>query len=133
MIKLEVTQCPNMNLIGEVLYFTNELHIGSDIRNHLYLPVEGIQKHHLKLTFVENRFLAQLNENIEFIHVNGKRTTANKFISKNDTLKFETVEIKILEFEPENPKSLKQYLNEQVQKISTEDPERMTIIQDIEV
>jgi hypothetical protein len=113
LIEFEIVKSHDPDLIGPYTILRNKLSFGRD-RHSLPLPAAeeypSPHTHFLLLEVSPQGLALKKSPNIPFILVNGKRTSYNRKLSKNDSITFLDLTFRILRFEHQLPLSKKEIL-----------------------
>ncbi|MBT4791985.1 MAG: hypothetical protein HON90_10470 [Halobacteriovoraceae bacterium] len=131
MIELEIIESTDVNRLGKYFFHSNSISFGSHINDKLYSCDKNIIGAHLNFHIEGKKLQLLMSDEIESIHINGKKTTASKQIYNNDIIRVGKTEILILKFSAEVEATRKKFFNERVIQLQHEDPARIKIIQQI--
>jgi hypothetical protein len=95
MIKLQVISSNNQELIGEIVFYKNQIYIGKD-SNEILISEDTIVHKHISLEIFPNGIFLYPNNNIDFYLINGKRAISYRKINIEDTFTIGTNKFKIL-------------------------------------
>lgn len=129
MVLLEVIESPNIDRIGEYEFYRDDISFGTSQWDQVLIIEVGILHSHCILKMESNKLILVINENVEFIHVNGKRTTSSKILKINDKFRIGNTTIKVLNFSSKNIQTRKEFLNAKVQRVQDENPDLIPILQ----
>lgn len=129
MVLLEVIESPNIDRIGEYEFYRDDISFGTSQWDQVLIIEVGILHSHCILKMESNKLILNINENVDFIHVNGKRTTSSKTLKVSDLFKIGNTTIKVLNFSSETIQTRKEFLNAKVQIVHGKSPELIPILQ----
>lgn len=115
MIKFEIVNSPDQEVLSTFEYFQNLIYIGRTTGN-LTIEDPEIHRTHLLIEVVEGEVLVHPQKDVEFYLINGKRATTPRKIKINDTVGLGKTTLKLLAFQETESSSKKKTLN---QKLST--------------
>jgi hypothetical protein len=106
MIQLQVNSSPDLDMIGEALYYHQNLWFGRNQGDILINDPEMLNRH-LQLKVSKKGLFAHPHPDLEYFHVNGKRVAGIKNIGPKDvlTLGKTKITIKNFMFDPNQTKS----------------------------
>lgn len=116
MIDIEILNSPDEKRLGRYVFHKDEISFGSNLNDELLLDEEEISPSHISIVIKEFKLYVHLREGIDFILVNGKRTTAAKLLKATDTITIGKTTLKINNFLIENHKTRKEFLNAKVEE-----------------
>ena len=128
MIKLSIIDSKDSDRIGEFQIFKDLIYIGSNHDADIFLPQDEVVSNHIFLEIVDGSLLAHLGRDIDFILINGKRTTTFKRLKAHDSIKIGSAEMKILEFSDSQTSTIKEQINSRLSEIKSSKPELMELI-----
>ncbi|MBL7665550.1 MAG: hypothetical protein JNM93_10490 [Bacteriovoracaceae bacterium] len=125
MIKIEITSATNTDLLGTRTFHKNSITIGNRLCD-VFIEHEG--------TF----FLDIIDEQLHFNNqktrykLNSKTATLSKNLKVNDTIAFENVEFKILEFSTSAQLTKREFLNREVETLLNTNPEGAALLKELQ-
>ena len=86
MINLKITDSVDPEKIGNYTFHKNLIYIGNKYSCDIYIKDNSIISNHIFIEVIEQRLLVHLNKEIDFILINGKRTTGHKYVGVGETI-----------------------------------------------
>ena len=77
MIKLAILKAKDNNRLGEYLFYSNLIYLGSNHDADIYAPLEEIGKNHIFIEIADNNLLIHLGKNVDYILVNSQQFYLN--------------------------------------------------------
>jgi hypothetical protein len=130
MIKFEIINSPDSEMIGEFEFTRNLITLGGE-HDHVWLHDPVVSDTHLTFEVTEKHLNCYLNQDLEFFHVNGKRTKVFKTLKVNDVIKVGHTEIKIIFCSLTQIDSLKETLNKNMDLIIKDHPKILEVIKEL--
>lgn len=128
MIKIEVTSSNDTDRLGYFLFYKDLIYVGSNHDADLYIPDDQISNNHIFLEVVDTKLLTHLGRGVEFMLINGKRTTSFKTLRVGDSVSLNTLTFKVLEYEASKYGSISNFLKERVSDVKANEPELMELL-----
>jgi hypothetical protein len=130
MIKIEVIESQDLNLLGSVTFQKNLITLG-DLKDDFPLHDELLFSQHLIIEVEENIINCFLNPDVDFFHVNGKRTKVYKSLHVNDVIQIGNTKFKILEANFSHIPTLNEILNKKMDELIKSKPDIVEIIKEL--
>ena len=131
MIEIEILKTTNNDRQGSYKIYQNQLTIGSNIKNYIYLPEDDLPDSTCQLTIKQNKLFISFNESNFQYHLNKKICKISKSLKINDEIQLSNTRIKIINFIEETVITRKEFLNSKVQEIGKDDHELVNFIQEL--
>lgn len=128
MIKFEIVNSPDQEVLSTFEYFQNVIYIGRTTGN-LTIEDPEIHRTHLLIEVVEGEVLVQPQKDVEFYLINGKRATTPRKIKINDNVGFGKTTLKLLAFEQTEPSSKKKTLNQKLSALIESGSRKLPVIE----
>lgn len=128
MIKIEIIESNLEDHLGVYDFYKNIVYFGKNHDAEFYLPHSNLISNHLFIEIVENKLIAQIHKDVDYIFVNKKRTTQFKHIKQGDIIQLSDIKLKIIDFKYDEMFQKNQILNEKVKAIQEQDPELLALI-----
>lgn len=128
MIRIEIIEANSADHLGVYDFYKNIVYFGKNHDAEFYLPHSNLINNHLFIEIVENKLIAQLHKDVDYILVNKKRTAQFKHIKQGDLIQLSDIQFKIISFNHEKIIQKSQFLNERVSAIQQDDPELLALI-----
>jgi hypothetical protein len=128
MIKIEITHANLEDHKGVYDFYKNIVYFGKNHDAEFYLPHSNLISNHLFIEIVENKLIAQIHKDVDYIIVNKKRTTQFKHLKHGDLVELSDIKFKILDFSYEELIQKIQVLNDRVKAIQRNDPDLLELI-----
>lgn len=111
MIKFEIFKAKDSDRNGVYDFGHNLISVGANISNDLYMPDHDLLDEYISLEVMQDFVLVTLLDEDNHFLYQGKRTLKSKKIKKNNSIQFNGVELKLLDFELSAPRTLREELN----------------------
>ena len=108
MIKVKVVKADNPDYLGDYEFNKNLIYVGSNHEADLYFPESDLSFNHIFIEIVEDKLITHIHQDIEYINVNGKRTTNFKILKLHDTIEIHGIRFAITDFKITEYKTRKQ-------------------------
>ncbi len=129
MIEIEILSSNDPDRVGKYQIFHNEMTIGAQKDNFIYLPTDEVPKELFMMNIQENKLhLKLMQEDITF-HLNGKITKISKQLKIGDIIKLNNFSFKITNYIEEKVITRKEFLNNKVEEIGKSDHDLLNLIQ----
>ena len=132
MIQLTVIDSIDSNKCMQYTFYKNLIYIGSHPSCDLFFNDKLLSNIHIFIEIIDSKLLIHLDKSTEYIHVNGKKTTAHKTIQIGSSIVIGNNTFKIDNFLYEVQEDYKTKLNELTEKIINEDPDTLKILQELQ-
>lgn len=130
MLKIEITESSDFEIIGTHVFFKKVISIGRSKTEDLIIFDQDIELHHLEIQQVQNGILIS-NKASQFFHTNGKKVSGKKLHRINDTVKIGNTEFKITEYSPWSMDN-KDSFEERYDKLTHEKPQFKHLLRSLE-
>lgn len=130
MIKFEITESPDHEVVGVFEYFHNMIYIGRSSGN-LTIQDQSIMPSHLLIEVVEKDAIIHPQKDVDHYLINGKRATTPRKIKLNDVIQFGTTKLKLLAFGETHFLSKKDCLNEKLDQLIASSSGRVNVIESL--
>lgn len=128
MIKFEITESPDQEVLSTFEYFHNLIYIGRSNGN-LTIQDPGLLRSHLLIEVVEGEVIVHPQKDVEFYLINGKRATTPRKIKLNDKVSFGKTTLKLISFEETAPSSKKNTLNQKLDALIESGSHKLPVIE----
>ena len=128
MINLEVQSSSDSDRLGLFSFHKELIYVGENHDADLFIPADGLKTNHIFLEIIDSKLLAHLGRDIEFILINGKRTTSFKSLKIGDKVTINSLTFKILSFSNQEHSSPAEYLKKRVDEAKNSEPELMELL-----
>jgi hypothetical protein len=129
MIDLEITTSIDEKRIGRYTFHKDDISFGIDQHDELLSEDTGILPSHITIVIEEFKLYVYLHKDVEYILVNGKRTTAPKLLKAKDVITIDGTQIKINNFLIEKHKTRKEFLNNKVEELKKSNSSLIPVLQ----
>ena len=133
MLKIKILNSHDVDSIGEFKFKFPAITIGTKLNSTLRV-FDSSAKEKIHLRIVDDNKVMVIHASPKGFLCNSKRFFLSTIVSKNDVIKFETLEIEITDISSEGdfPLSIKDYREKILKKIKQDSPERIEILEAIE-
>ena len=128
MIKFEITESPDQEVLSTFEYFHNLIYIGRTDGN-LTILDPGLLRSHIVIEVVEGEVIVHPQKEVDHYLINGKRTTTPRKIRLNDKVSFGKTTLKLLAFEETAPVSKKNTLNQKLEALIEAGSHKLPVIE----
>ncbi len=128
MIKFEILESPDQEVISTFEYFHNLIYIGRSSGN-LTIQDPALLKSHLMLEVVGQDMIVHPQKSVDFYLINGKRATTPRKIHEGETVAFGNTKLKLISFEETAPYSKKNILNAKLDQLIESGSHKLTVIE----
>lgn len=128
MLKFEITESPDQEVLSTFEYFHNLIYIGRTSGNLTILDPE-ILGSHLLIEVVEAEVIVHPQKDVEFYLINGKRATTPRKIRVNDKVTLGKTTLKLIAFEETEPSSKKNTLNQKLDALIEAGSHKLPVIE----
>ncbi len=128
MIKFEITESPDQEVLSTFEYLQNLIYIGRTTGN-LTIQDPGLLRSHLLIEVVEGEVIVHPQKEVEFYLINGKRATTPRKIRINDKVSFGKTTLKLISFEETTPVSKKNTLNQKLDALIEAGSHKLPVIE----
>ena len=128
MIRFEITESPDKEVLSTFEYFHNLIYIGRTSGN-LTIYDPELLKSHLLIEVVEGEVIVHPQKDVEFYLINGKRATTPRKIKVNDKVTFGKTTLKLISFEETEPSSKKNTLNQKLDALIEAGSHKLPVIE----
>ena len=128
MIKFQVTESPDQEVLSTFEYFHNLIYIGRTSGN-LTIHDPQILKSHLLIEVVGNDVIVHPQKEVEFYLINGKRATTPRKIKINDTVSFGSTTLKLLGHAETPASSKKNILNQKLNSLIEAGAAKLSVVE----
>jgi hypothetical protein len=97
MISIKILECSNSNLIGNTVFYSNLIEIGST-NGDILLQSKDYMNHLFYVETVEDYIQIIPNPNIDFYLLNGKRSLSQRKLQKSDTITYNDFVFSVIDF-----------------------------------
>jgi len=132
MIQLTVLDSINPNKCMQYTFYKNLIYIGSHPSCDLFFKDNLLSNIHIFIEVIDSKLLIHLDKSTDYIHVDGKKTTAHKTINIGSQIIIGKNTFKIDNFLFETKEDYKKKLNTLTENIINEDPETLKILQELQ-
>lgn len=129
MIEVKVIESEDISKLGNFKFFMEKITIGSDIENNLFISSSAFPKSALKLFIEDNKFYSEAHKDIDYYHVNGKKTTGRKLLKVGDSVKISSSVFEVINFLQDPIESKSEILNKRVEQLQNEGSPLIEIMQ----
>jgi hypothetical protein len=129
MIDLEISKSTEEKRLGRYIFHKDYISFGVDQYDELLTEDPKILPAHISIVIEEFKLYVYLHEDVEYILVNGKRTTAPKLLKAKDTITIDDTHIIINNFLIQKNKTRKEYLNEKVEELKINNSPLIPVLQ----
>ena len=130
MIKFEITESPDQEVLSTFEYFHNLIYIGRTNGN-LTIQDPELLRSHLLIEIIEGEVIVHPQKDVEFYLINGKRATTPRKLRPNDTVSFGKTTLKLLSFEETAPSSKKNILNKKLNSLIESNSHKLPVIESL--
>ncbi len=131
MIDINICESSDQKRLGHYLFHSNSITFGCGQYDDLLSLDQDIKANHLTLEIQEFKLYLKLNGSVDFILVNGKRTTARKVLKAKDKLTIGKTQIIINNFLIEKRNERKTFLNKKVDELKESESKLIPILQEL--
>ena len=128
MIKFEVKDSPDRNVISSYEYFQNQIYLGKT-NGSLQINDKDLHALHIMLEVIGTELIIHAQKNVEFFLINGKRSSAVKKIKKNDQITIGATTLIILDFTETIHESKKGILEKKLNQLIEENSPLLAVIE----
>lgn len=128
MIKFEIVESPDQEVLSTFEYFQNLIYIGRTNGN-LTIQDPELHRSHLWIEVVEGEVIVHPQKDVEFYLINGKRATTPRKIKVNDNVSFGKTTLKLVSFEETTPTSKKNTLNQKLNSLIESNSHKLPVIE----
>jgi hypothetical protein len=128
MIKFQIIESPDQEVLSTFEYFHNLIYIGRTTGN-ITIHDPELLRSHLVIEVVGPDVIVHPQKDVEFYLINGKRATTPRKIRASDTLTFGKTTMKILAFEETSPFSKKNVLNRKLDALIESGSHKLPVIE----
>ncbi|MFL5784370.1 MAG: FHA domain-containing protein [Bacteriovoracaceae bacterium] len=128
MIKFQITESPDQEVLSTFEYFHNLIYIGRTTGN-LTIQDPQILRSHLLIEVIGGDVIVHPQKDVEHYLLNGKRATTPRKIKNGDVISFGKTTLKVLAFEETPPSSKKNILNEKLNALIEAGSQKLPVIE----
>ena len=128
MIKFEILESPDQEVLSTFEYFHNLIYIGRTSGN-LTIQDPTLLKSHLMLEVVGQDVIVHPQKSVEFYLINGKRATTPRKLRAGETVSFGNTKMKLIAFEETAAYSKKNILNEKLDQLIESGSQKLPVIE----
>lgn len=128
MIRFEITESPDREVLNTFEYFHNMIYIGSSTGN-LTVTDPEILRSHLMIEVIGEDLIVHPQKGVEFYLINGKRATTPRKVRTGDTLTFGKTTLKLLSFSETPNFSKKAVLNQKLDALIESGSQKLPVIE----
>jgi pSer/pThr/pTyr-binding forkhead associated (FHA) protein len=128
MIKFQITESPDQEVVSTFEYFHNLIYIGRTLGN-LTIHDPQLLRSHLLIEVVGTDVIVHPQKEVEHYLLNGKRATTPRKIKVGDVITFGKTALKVLAFEETPPSSKKNILNEKLNALIEAGSPKLPVIE----
>ncbi len=128
MIRFEIIESPDKEILNTFEYFHNLIYIGNASGN-LTVHDPDIKRTHLMIEVVGDDVIIHPQKDVEFYLINGKRATTPRKIKINDLITFGRTVLKLLAFAETPPFSKKNILNQKLNALIESESHKLPVIE----
>ncbi len=130
MIKFEILESPDHEVLSTFEYFHNLIYIGRTSGN-LTIQDPALLKSHLMLEVVGQDVIVHPQKSVEFYLINGKRATTPRKLHTGETVSFGNTKMKLISFEETAAYSKKNILNEKLDQLIESGSQKLPVIESL--
>lgn len=130
MIKLEITESPDNNVISAFTYFQNQIYLGRNSGD-LWINDNELLTSHIMLEVIDKDLLIHPQSGVEYYLLNGKRASVIRKLKMNDKITIGKTVIRILGFEETKRPSKKELLNNKLNQLVEENSSRIPVVESL--
>jgi hypothetical protein len=128
MIKFEIIESPDQEVLNTFEYFHNLIYIGRS-RGNLTIEDPAILKSHLVLEVVGKDVIVHPQKSVEYYLINGKRATTPRKIHAGEIVTFGHTKMKLISFEETAAYSKKNILNAKLDQLIESGSQKLPVIE----
>lgn len=128
MIRFEITESPDQEVLNTFEYFHNMIYIGRTTGN-LTVQDPALQRSHIFIEIVGTEVIVHPQKDVEFYLLNGKRATTPRKIRANDLVTFGKTTLKLLSFSETPAFSKKAVLNQKLDALIESGSQKLPVIE----
>lgn len=128
MIRFEITESPDHEVLNTFEYLHNMIYIGRTSGN-LTVQDPSVLRSHLFIEVVGEEAIVHPQKEVEFYLINGKRATTPRKIRTNDTVTFGKTTLKLLAFSETPSFSKKTVLNQKLDSLIESGSNKLPVIE----
>lgn len=128
MIKFEITESPDQEVLSTFEYFHNLIYIGRTSGN-ITIQDPTILKSHLMIEVVGTDLIVHPQKDVEFYLINGKRATTPRKIRIDDRLTIGKTILRLISFEETATFSKKNVLNKKLDGLIQSGSHKLPVIE----
>jgi len=133
MIEVDIINSSDHNRVGRYTFQKNKISFGSGGSDELLESESNIIPEHINFEIVDSKIFLNIHNNVDYVLVNNKRTTAKKFLKAGDVITILSSQIKLITFSKNIIQTRKDFLNNQVEQIKENSPELLSVLRSIDV
>jgi hypothetical protein len=130
MIKFEITESPDHEVLSTFEYFHNLIYLGRTSGN-ITIQDPELLRSHLLIEVVGTDLIVHPQKEVEFYLINGKRATTPRKIKAGDQLTIGKTIIKVISFEETPPFSKKNIMNSKLDALIQAGSHKLPIIESL--
>lgn len=128
MIKFEITESPDQEVLSTFEYFQNLIYLGRTSGN-LTIQDPALLESHLLIEVVGEEVIVHPQKNVEFYLINGKRATTPRKIRNGDVISFGNSSLKLLGHSESRAFSKKNVLNQKLEHLIEVGSRKLPVIE----
>lgn len=132
MIQLTVLDSIEKDKCIQYTFYKNLIYIGSHSSCDFFINDSSLSKIHIFIEIVNSKLLIHLDKTVKSIHVDGKRTTAHKYINIGSKIQIGSTTFRIDSYLAESREDIKENLNKLTENIINNEPDLLKILQDLQ-
>lgn len=130
MIKFQITESPDKEVISTFEYHQNQIYLGRNSGN-LTISDPELRKSHLMIEVIGEDVLVHPQKDVSHYLINGKRATTPRKIRINDAVSFGQTTLKVLAFSETAPFSKKNVLNNKLNALIEAGSQKLAVIESL--
>ncbi len=128
MIKFEIIESPDLEVLSTFEYFHNLIYIGRTSGN-LTIQDPGLLKSHLMLEVVDQEMIVHPQKEVEYYLINGKRATTPRRVKPGEVVSIGSTKIKLISFDETPAFSKKNILNQKLNELIENGSQKLPVVE----
>ncbi len=128
MIKFEIIESPDLEVLSTFEYFHNLIYIGRTTGN-LTIQDPALLKSHLMIEVVDQDVIVHPQKEVEFYLINGKRSTTPRKLRAGEIVTIGSTKMKLISFEETPAFSKKNILNQKLNELIESGSQKLPVIE----